>query len=236
MVTADCGCAGTPIVTYDCPDLQANIGDACDDGDPNTENDMVTADCGCAGTPVVTPVCDNFVYYLSDHSAADGISDIYKVTLSGGDANLEYIATSEIEVHIAYNPIDNLIYAVSKHTNSYRTLDPHVANPSFGPTVNLGADYGELTAAVFSADGKLLIGSQDNNAIYSVNVTTNVVTSYDTYAPVTGGDLAFGSDGMLYLATRTGNGLYEDYPADVMADQFIGSVPNNVTGLAITDT
>ncbi len=183
-----------------------------------------------------TPTCDNFVYFLSDHSAADGISDIYKVTLNGGNADLEYIATSDIEVHIAYNPIDNLIYAVSKHTNSYRVLDPYAAVPVFGPTVDLGADYGELTAAVFNADGKLLIGSQNNNAIYSVNVATNVVSTYDTYAPVAGGDLAFASDGMLYLATRTGNGLYEVWPADVMPDQFIGSVPNNVTGMAITDT
>ena len=37
---------------FDCPDLQANIGDACDDGDPNTTGDVVTADCGCAGVAV----------------------------------------------------------------------------------------------------------------------------------------------------------------------------------------
>src|SRR5690554_687587 len=41
-------CAGI----YDCPDLSANVGDACDDGDANTENDMVTADCECVGTVV----------------------------------------------------------------------------------------------------------------------------------------------------------------------------------------
>ncbi len=233
----DCSCAGTPIEpVYDCPDAEQNFGDACDDGDPLTENDVRQTDCSCAGTPIEPSTCNNFVYFLSDHSAADGITDIFGVTLNGGNADLEYIATSDIEVHIAYNPIDNLIYAVSKHTNSYRVLDPYAAVPTFGPTVDLGADYGELTAAAFNADGKLLIGSQNNNAIYSVNVSTNVVSTYDTYAPVTGGDLAFSTDGMLYLATRTGNGLYEVWPADVMPDQFIGSVPNNVTGLAITDT
>src|SRR5690606_18462281 len=60
--------------------------------------------------------------------------------------------------------------------------------------------------------------------------------SYDTYAPVTGGDLAFASDGMLYLATRSGNGLYEVYPADVIPDILIGSVTSKVTGLAITSS
>ncbi len=37
---------------YDCPELSANIGDACDDGDANTENDSVQADCSCAGTSI----------------------------------------------------------------------------------------------------------------------------------------------------------------------------------------
>ncbi len=236
VVGEDCVCAGTPVVVeFDCPELEANFGDACNDGDDNTANDMITENCECAGTPVVTPDCEDFVYYISDHATEDGISDIYEVTISGGVATMEYIATSDIEIHIAYNNEDNLIYAVSKHENSYRTINPHEVAPSFGPTIALGADYGELTAAVFAPNGNLLIGSQDNNAIYSVNVATNVVSSYDTYAPVTGGDLAFASNGMLYLATRSGNGLYEVYPADVIADVFIGNVPSLVTGMAITD-
>ncbi len=37
---------------FDCPLLSANIGDACDDGNPETENDVVTADCNCEGTIV----------------------------------------------------------------------------------------------------------------------------------------------------------------------------------------
>src|SRR5690606_33366081 len=64
----------------------------------------------------------------------------------------------------------------------------------------------------------------------------NLVSTYDTYSPVTGGDLAFGSDGMLYLATRSGNGLYQNWPSDVMPDILIGNLPSKATGLAITDT
>ncbi|NEN25900.1 hypothetical protein G3O08_20625, partial [Cryomorpha ignava] len=37
-------------IEYDCEDLQANIGDTCNDEDPNTENDMITDNCECAGT------------------------------------------------------------------------------------------------------------------------------------------------------------------------------------------
>ncbi|MCB0579476.1 MAG: hypothetical protein KDD10_09240, partial [Phaeodactylibacter sp.] len=35
----------------DCPALDANIGDACDDGDPTTTDDVIGSDCNCAGTP-----------------------------------------------------------------------------------------------------------------------------------------------------------------------------------------
>ena len=41
---------GTP-PSYDCPSLSAFIGDACDDGDNTTVNDMVDGDCNCIGTP-----------------------------------------------------------------------------------------------------------------------------------------------------------------------------------------
>ncbi len=40
--------------SWDCPDLETNFGDACDDGDPNTVDDTVTEDCGCEGIPVAT--------------------------------------------------------------------------------------------------------------------------------------------------------------------------------------
>lgn len=43
---------------FDCPELEANIGDACDDMDPNTSNDVVTENCECIGTPAA-PDNDN---------------------------------------------------------------------------------------------------------------------------------------------------------------------------------
>jgi hypothetical protein len=41
-------------VNYDCPSLSLNIGDPCDDGNPNTTNDVVQSNCTCAGTPIST--------------------------------------------------------------------------------------------------------------------------------------------------------------------------------------
>ncbi len=34
---------------FDCPELMANIGDACDDNDPNTTGDTVNGNCECVG-------------------------------------------------------------------------------------------------------------------------------------------------------------------------------------------
>jgi len=49
---------GPPL--YDCPALSANTGDACDDGDDTTINDMVGANCNCTGTPTAcTGIGDN---------------------------------------------------------------------------------------------------------------------------------------------------------------------------------
>ena len=72
MLGADCACAGEAIVegctneaacNYD-PEAGANVddgscelpGDACDDGDATTENDVLQDDCSCAGTPIVDAV------------------------------------------------------------------------------------------------------------------------------------------------------------------------------------
>src|SRR5699024_208043 len=45
---------------FDCPDLDANIGDACDDGDPTTVNDVINEDCECEGEATVPgEICEN---------------------------------------------------------------------------------------------------------------------------------------------------------------------------------
>ncbi|NEN25933.1 hypothetical protein G3O08_20795, partial [Cryomorpha ignava] len=37
---------------FDCPELEANFGSACDDGDASTSLDTVNEDCVCAGIPI----------------------------------------------------------------------------------------------------------------------------------------------------------------------------------------
>ena len=78
IIQADCSCLGTagvPCATaggdadgdgicaqFDCDDNNPDIsvrGDACDDGNSNTENDIIQADCSCEGTPIAPPPSGN---------------------------------------------------------------------------------------------------------------------------------------------------------------------------------
>ncbi len=99
----DYSVAVTAAGAWDCPDIEANIGDVCDDGDPLTENDVITADCECVGTPVgdvgcinssrypfntpslATPdlVTINEFIYLGDYSEVTGIISGYEYQFSG---------------------------------------------------------------------------------------------------------------------------------------------------------
>jgi len=80
-----CGC-GVPDTDTDgdgvadcidsCPDLPGGVGDSCDDGDPNTLNDVITSDCVCAGTLYDCPgIMANFGDSCDDGNA-NTIDDI----------------------------------------------------------------------------------------------------------------------------------------------------------------
>ncbi|MDO5656575.1 MAG: DUF5689 domain-containing protein [Flavobacteriaceae bacterium] len=100
----------TTAIAYDCPELEANIGDSCDDGNPNTVEDVVTADCACAGTPVTpsetcgTETFDNAALTVSYASGSfvgnNGITWTYtdardKGNTSGVDGNALMWRTKE---------------------------------------------------------------------------------------------------------------------------------------------
>jgi hypothetical protein len=179
------------------------------------------------------PACENYEYYLAD-ILEDGTTNIYEVSINGSDAELSWVATSEYEVHIALNEENGLLYAVSKLDGSFRTLDPSTG--VFGPVELLDLEVSEIIGATFNADGKLMISSQSENAIYSVMLGSNEVSVFDSYSPILGGDIDFGQDGALYLATREGFGtFYLAIPDGIASDILQGDAPQLVTGLADTE-
>jgi len=181
----------------------------------------------------VAPDCEDLDIYLAD-VLEDGTTNIYEVNLVEDEAQLEFIAASEFEVHIAYNDADQLIYAVSNEDGSYRTLDPSAESPMFGEVSQLQTPLEDVTQAAFNQDGKLILGSQETKAIYSVMLDDNSVSVYDSYLPLQGGDVVVDGAGALYSASRLGFGsLYKVFPEEIMEDVLVGSVPAEVTGLAL---
>ena len=240
-VYENCECTPVVIVPGCTDELACNFNEEAteDDGSCYFDGDVcqledgsngVYEDCECV--PDIPSEC-NYVYYLAD-ILEDGTTNIYEVELSGTTAELtSLIATSEYEVHIAFNEVDGLIYAVSKLDGSFRTLDPETGD--FGPVEMLDTEVFEIVGATFNGDGKLMILSQSENAIYSVNLGPNEVSVFDSYSPVLGGDIDFGADGTLYLGTREGFGtFYIAIPDEIASDILVGSAPQLVTGVADT--
>ena len=58
------------------PNLPAISGSTCDDGDPNTENDMILADgCSCEGTPINTGNCNIIISGSNNIITISGMTD-----------------------------------------------------------------------------------------------------------------------------------------------------------------
>ena len=253
---ANCNCAGTFADTDD--DGVCDAEDQCPEGDDDADADLdgvadacdlcegddalgdADGDGICDSDPVIVD-CEDWVVYYADIVDGD-LTNIYEVDFAGGNANLTLIATSEIEVHIAYNPDNNLLYAVSNADGSYRTLDPHAENPEFSEVNLIDSDeVTRVTMATFTNNNpglnKLVIGDSSNDKFYSINVNAgNTVGVYDSYAPIEGGDIVFSQEGMPLMATKEGGGgLYVIFPDEDMEDMLIDpTLGNNVTGMAVS--
>ncbi len=171
-------------------------------------------------------------YYLADYSDIEGKTDIYEISFDDSQANLIYIVSIQYEVHIAYMGSAKVLYAVNKSGNRLQTLNLNSPNPIFSDPVMLDVDMGLITAATFDDNGTLFVGSADQNKIYSIDISDYSIQVYDDYAPVAGGDLAFGYDGGLYLVSQIPTGFYELFPSQISQDYFLGGIPPGSTGLA----
>ena len=116
---------------FDCPDLSANIGDDCDDGNPESLNDIVTEDCECVGIiPGPGSACPNPIeiaglpYLTTDHTqnylnfygtadvpgtAAGAITNGTGSTsyLTGDEAVYEFTASDDINIDVSLSGTTN---------------------------------------------------------------------------------------------------------------------------------
>ncbi len=156
-------------------------------------------------------------------------TDIYAVNFDGTDANLSLLTSVDFEAAIAYRAINDALYMVSKTGSYIRTYHP--ATDTFSPDIYLSIQLNSITAAESErfATG-LYIGDANTNGVYYVNPATGE-TEFIISAEVFGGDLAISYFDSLYLASQSGNGLYQVGSETVTQ---VGSVPQGVTGAART--
>ncbi len=139
-------------VPFDCPDLSANFGDDCDDGDVSTENDTVGTDCVCSGTPVATGCGDGEgleaviveKYYISD---ADDATD------TDGGSLPEGSVTYRIYLDMAPDYTLETVFGSANHPLTFDTSSEFFNNEDRGETTGhaIGDNrLGDNTVAVDS--------------------------------------------------------------------------------------
>ncbi|MBL7952653.1 MAG: T9SS type A sorting domain-containing protein, partial [Flavobacteriales bacterium] len=94
VITANCGCAGTPSgdtdndgvcnAQDDCPTVQGQVGSTCNDNNPGTTDDRLNSSCQCVGTPVA---CDQQVNLVITTDANAG-QTTWQILPEGGGASV----------------------------------------------------------------------------------------------------------------------------------------------------
>jgi len=193
---------------------------------PHNFGDLSSA---CLDAPPVEE-CDNFSFYLADSPVGAGSSDIYGAQINGGNAELDYLASVDYQAHLAFNENAGELYIVNRNNGSFETYDIN-SGTLVGPTT-LNPALQNVASAVVSPDGKLILGSESANAVYEVEIASGNASPLagEAITNMFGGDLVYGSDGVLYYASRPGGGQL----IDVMTNVSVGNLPNNVTGAALT--
>lgn len=173
--------------------------------------------------------CENPIAFYVNHGTGVNGSDLYSIDFSEGNANLSYITNVNFEAHVGFNSQDRIMYFVNKDGSNIRVYD-YLTGNFIGDLPILG-DVDNITAVEYNAvDGLLYVGDANSDVIASIDLSTGIAT-YFANAPVYGGDLAF-QNGILYLANRSTNLLYEVWPSgDVVT---VGTIPGGVNGMALS--
>lgn len=174
--------------------------------------------------------CNAFRYYLADSPQGASSSDIYGVEISGGNANLTFLASVDYQAHLGFNEETLELYIVNRNNGAFQTYDLGTSTLS-APTA-LSSSLPNVAQAVVSPEGDLIIGSETTNNLYTVDVTTGAVSLFpgESLTSINGGDLVYGADGTLYYASRNGSGTL----VDVLTNTVAGNMPTSVTGAALT--
>ncbi|WP_157962314.1 HYR-like domain-containing protein, partial [Winogradskyella aurantiaca] len=166
--------------------------------------------------------------YRSYYVKSGSTSQFYKFVVENGVANLELVTSRNYNAHLAYDGENNILYGLVSNGQSIERIDPSTGN-SLG-FIQLNDGLSNIASGTYY-NGKVYLGSSNQNRIVEVDPNNGSYVDYATDVPVNGADMEF-KDGKLYLTTRSGNDLYliENGTASL-----IGSIPNSVSGMSLTE-
>ena len=205
------------------PNGPAQPGTSCDaDGQPGTYNE------NCACVPDVVS-CD-YIYFLA--SANDfGGSDIYSFTADNDadEADLSLIASLEAEVSLAYDEMSGILYMLHRDQSAFQTLDLNATEVTPSEVVTTPYSISGFSGASFH-DGELYASSELTNRIYKYDPVSGIGMNFAA-AIIEDGDIAFGDDGELYVASSGPQRLFQ--VMEGTQGSVIGFVPAGSSGLAL---
>lgn len=154
----------------------------------------------CVATPPTTPTCDQ-VYFLSRNTNSG--AEVYGVEVNGTDAELTLLTTFNTPVHLAFNSNTSDLYAVT-NSNPATIYTYNTLTATTGAPVSVTGIDGVVQMTYDDVNDLLYIGSQTDNAIYTVDPTTGAST-FVANADVDGGDLVLTSSGALLNSSNGSN-------------------------------
>lgn len=147
---------------FDCPEINANIGDACDDGDPTTAFDTVTANCDCIGIP--SPVNDE---------CADALPLVCGETYTG---------TTNGAIPFTGVPAGTCGTTLPAATNGGVW---YVITPSYDTEITLDLSGSSFDTKIFLYEGVcgelVCVGGDDDGGVGTQSLLTTEITAGTTY-------------------------------------------------------
>jgi len=250
VITADCLCEGSVVVVPvdGCTNIEACnydetatnddgscilVGDACDDGNDNTEMDMITMDCGCMGTP--TGDCAATAGTFAD------LQDVYcgsTINITANDFNADPAYTQFYVITTADG--DLTILAVNQ-TGEF-TLEPgsyiaHLFNvdaaevPPGVEDIILGLPAQAIFDAlicfnVVSSDAITVFAEDAPECVAVTGCTDETACNYDALATEDDGTCIFAIGGMLSTDNETTVCVGDSIP-DIVVVSVEGNVGAN---------
>lgn len=117
---------------YDCPSIGADIGDACDDANPNTSNDIIDEECNCIGE-----FESGSLSGTADWNNSCGDRSITLTFYAPGNATLLYSYTTTIDENGDFDLSDSI---AAGNYDIYAKIDGTLAKSYLNEYISAGAN------------------------------------------------------------------------------------------------